>query len=96
MRNWILRKAPTLRNNKGALQVRVRLDGKDHFINRMGRFDDPAVRARALGISAEIWCDVQHAELDQRLNRYRPLIEPPANSLLKQYNLLLNKSSMQQ
>ena len=69
---------------------------KQSFLNRLGGFDDPAVRARALGISAEIWCDVQHAELDQRLNRYRPLIEPPANSLLKQYNLLLNKSSMQQ
>ena len=49
-----MRKAPTLRNNNGALQVRVRLDGKDHFINRLGRFDDPVARARALAISAEM------------------------------------------
>ena len=69
---------------------------KGLFWNPLGGFDDPAASARALAISAVIWCDVQHGELDQRLNRYRPLIDPPANSLLKQYNLLLNKSSMQQ
>lgn len=69
---------------------------KGSFLNRLGGFDDPVARASALSISAEIWFDVQHGELDQRLNRYRPSIEPPANSLLKQYNLLLNKSSMQQ
>ena len=70
-----MRKAPTLRNNNGALQVRVRLDGKDHFINRLGRFDDPVARAKALAISAEIWSDYQQGDLDQTLNRYRPLVD---------------------
>ena len=70
-----MRKAPTLRNNNGALQVRVRLDGKDHFINRLGRFDDPVARAKALAISVEIWSDYQQGELDSTLNRYRPLVD---------------------
>ena len=60
-----MRKAPTLRNNNGALQVRVRLDGKDHFINRFGRFEDPVARARAQAISAEIWRNYQQGQLDR-------------------------------
>ena len=55
--------------------MRVRLDGNDHFINRLGRFDDPVARARALAISAEIWSDVQQGDLDPTLNRYRPLVD---------------------
>ena len=55
--------------------MRVRLEGKDHFINRLGRFDDPVARERALSISAEIWSDFQHGELDPTLNRYRPLVD---------------------
>ena len=31
-----MRKAPSLRSNNGALQVRVRLDGRDVIINRLG------------------------------------------------------------
>ena len=76
-----MRKAPTLRNNNGALQVRVRLEGKDHFINRLGRFDDPVARARALAISAEIWSDFQQGDLDLTLNRYRPLVDGKALGL---------------
>ena len=34
-----------LRDNNGALQVSLRLDGLDHFINRFGRFDDPIAQA---------------------------------------------------
>ena len=70
-----MREAPTLRNNNGALQVRVRLDGQDHFINRLGRFDDPVARARVLVISAEIWSDFQQGDLDLTLNRYLPLVD---------------------
>ena len=55
--------------------MRVRLEGKDHFINRLGRFDDPVVRARALAISAEIWSGFQQGDLDQMLNCYRPLVD---------------------
>ena len=55
--------------------MRVRLDGQDHFINRLGRFDDPVARAKALAISAEIWSDYQQGEFDPTLNRYRPLVD---------------------
>ena len=37
----MLKKPPMVRDNNGALQVRLRLDGWDHFINRIGRFEDP-------------------------------------------------------
>ena len=30
-----MRRPPLLRNNNGAVQVRVRLDRRDHFINRL-------------------------------------------------------------
>ena len=41
-----LKKPPSLRNNNGSLQVRVRIDGKDAFINRLGRWSDPVAVAR--------------------------------------------------
>lgn len=87
-----MRKAPTLRNNNGALQVRVRLEGKDHFINRLGRFDDPVARARALAISAEIWSDFQQGELDQTLNRYRPLVDGKDLDLLDGLKQLMERT----
>ena len=52
-----MQKPPSLRNNNGKLQVRVRIDGKDAFINRLGRWDDPISVAKAQAISAEIWSD---------------------------------------
>ena len=70
-----MRKAPSLRNNNGALQVRVRLEGKDCVINRLGRWDDPVARARAQAIAAEIWRDYREGALDWSLNRYKPLVE---------------------
>ena len=87
-----MRKAPTLRNNNGALQVRVRLEGKDHFINRLGRFDDPVARARALAISAEIWSDFQLGDLDQTLNRYRPLVDDKDLDLLDGLKQLMDRT----
>ena len=86
-----MRKAPTLRNNNGALQVRVRLEGKDHFINRLGRFDDPVARAKALAISAEIWRDFQQGDLDQTLNRYRPLLDGKDLDLLDALERLMEE-----
>ena len=78
-----MRKAPSLRNNNGALQVRVRLEGKDHFINRLGRWDDPIAVAKAQAISAEIWRDYREGTLDWSLSRYKPLVEGKDPELLK-------------
>ena len=71
----MLKKPPRVRDNNGALQVRLRLDGRDHFINRLGRFDDPVAQARGQAICAEIWRDAKQGDLDLSLNRYRPLVE---------------------
>ena len=45
-----------------SLQVRVHLEGQDHFINRLGRWDDPIAVAKAQAISAEIWRDYREGE----------------------------------
>ena len=60
----MLKKPPRVRDNNGALQVRLRLDGRDHFINRLGRFDDPVAQARGQAICAETWRDAQQGEFD--------------------------------
>ena len=78
----MLKKPPRVRDNNGALQVRLRLDGRDHFINRLGRFDDPIARARGQAICAEIWRDAQQGDLDLSLHRYRPLVEGRDQELL--------------
>ena len=70
----MLKKPPRVRDNNGALQVRLRLGGRDHFINRIGRFDDPVAQARGQAICAEIWREVQQGDLDLSLNRSRPLV----------------------
>ena len=71
----MLKKPPRVRDNNGALQIRLRLDGRDHFINRLGRWDDPVAQTRGQAICAEIRRDAQQSDLDLYLNRYRPLIE---------------------
>ena len=78
----MLKKPPRVRDNNGALQVRLRLDGRDHFINRLGRFDDPIAQARAQAICAEIWRDVLQGDLHLSLDRYRPLVEGRDQDLL--------------
>ena len=78
----MLKKPPRVRDNNGALQVRLRLDGRDYFINRLGRFDDPVAEARGQAICAEIWRDAQQGDLDLSLNRYRPLVEGRDQDLL--------------
>ena len=72
--------------------MRVRLEGKDYFINRLGRFDDPVARARALAISAEIWSDFQRGDLDQTLNRYRPLVDGKDLDLLEGLKELMERT----
>ena len=78
----MLKNPPRVRDNNGALQVRLWLDGRDHFINRIGRFDDPVAQARGQAICAEIWRDAQQGDLDLSLNRYRPLVEGRDQDLL--------------
>ena len=78
----MLKKPPKVSDNNGALQVSLRLDGRDNFINRLGRWDDPVAQARAQAICAEIWRDTQQRDLDISLNRYRPLVEGRDQDLL--------------
>ena len=75
-------------DNNGALQVRLRLDRRDHFINRIGRFDDPLAQARGQAICAEIWRDVQQGDLDLSLNRYRPLVDGRDQDLLERISAI--------
>ena len=58
--------------------IRVRIDGEDKRIYRLGRWDDPVSLARAQAIAAEIWSDIQRGELDDSLSRYRPQVEEEA------------------
>ena len=78
-----LRKPPSLRNNNGSLQVRVRIDGKDTFINRLGRWDDPVAVAKAHAIAAHIWSDYQQGCFDRSLMAYQPLIDGKEVGLLE-------------
>ncbi len=71
--------------------MRVRLEGKDCFINRLGRWEDPVARARAQAISAEIWSDYQHGTLDWSLSRYKPLVKGQDPDLLKGLEELMLK-----
>ena len=71
----MLKKPPRVRGNNGVLQARMRLDGRDHFINRLGRWDDPVAQAKGQAICAEVWRDAQQGYLDLSPNRYRPLVE---------------------
>ena len=60
-----LQKSPSLRNNNGSLQVRVRIDGRDAFINRLGRWSDPVAVAKAHAIAAQIWSDYCQGTFDR-------------------------------
>ena len=53
------------RQDNSTLQVRVRIDGTDAFINRLGRWDDPVAVAKAHAISAQIWSDYQQWIFDR-------------------------------
>ena len=76
-------KPPSLRNNNGSLQVRARIDGKDAFINRLGRWDDPVAVAKAQAISAQIWSDYQQGSFDRSLMAYQPLVDGKQVGLLE-------------
>ena len=78
-----MRAKPTLRRNNGSIVIRVRIDGEDKRIYRLGRWDDPVAVARAEAITAEIWSAIQRGELDPSLSRYRPLVEEEESDLLR-------------
>jgi integrase len=77
-----VQKPPSLRNNNGSLQVRVRIDGRDAFINRLGRWSDPVAVAKAHAIAAQIWSDYQQGVFDRSLMAYQPLINGKEVGLL--------------
>jgi integrase len=52
----------------------VRIDGTDHFINRLGRWEDAAAVAKAQALSAKIWSDYQSGSFDRSLRVYQPVI----------------------
>ena len=78
-----MKKPPSLRNNNGSLQVRVRIDGKDAFINRLGRWSDPVAVAKSHAIIAQIWSDYQQGVFDRSLMAYQPLINGKEVGLLE-------------
>ena len=60
----------------------MRIDGRDAFINRLGRWSDPVAVARAQAISAQIWSDYQQGCFDRSLMTYQPLVEGKQVGLL--------------
>jgi integrase len=78
-----VQKPPSLRNNNGSLQVRVRIDGRDAFINRLGRWSDPVAVAKAHAIAAQIWSDYCQGTFDRSLMAYQPLINGKEVGLLE-------------
>ena len=82
-----MRKAPSLRNNNGAVQLRLRIDGRDHFINRLGRWDDPVSVAKAQALSARIWSEFQSGSCDTSLRIYQPLVNGHDVALLERLRI---------
>ena len=60
----------------------MRIDGKDVFINRLGRWDDPVAVAKAHAIAAQIWSDYQQGSFDRSLMAYQPLVNRKQVGLL--------------
>ena len=73
-----MRKKPTLRRHHGSIVIRVRIDGEDRRIYRLGRRDGPVVVARAEATAAENWSDIQRGGLDTSLSRCHPQVEEEA------------------
>jgi integrase len=78
-----MRKPPSLRNNNGALQLRVRIEGNDAFINRLGSWSDPAAVAKASALSARIWSDYCSGSFDKTLRTYQSSSDHQDKQLLE-------------
>mgnify|MGYP006950525443 CR=1 len=61
----------------------MRIDGRDAFINRLGRWNDPVAVAKAQAISAQIWSDYQQGTFDRSLMAYQPLVNGQEVGLLQ-------------
>ena len=61
----------------------MRIDGRDHFINRLGRWDDPVAVAKAQALSAQIWSDYQSGSFNRSLRVYQPLVNGSDVGLLE-------------
>jgi hypothetical protein len=61
----------------------MRIDGKDAFINCLGRWSDPVAVANAHPIAAQIWSDYQQGVFDSSLMAYQPLLGGKQVALLK-------------
>ena len=61
----------------------MRIDGRDAFINRLGRWSDPVAVARAQAISAQILSDYQQGTFDRSLMAYQPLVNGKEVGLLE-------------
>ncbi len=78
-----MKKPPSLRSNNGALQLRVRIDGTDAFINRLGSWSDPAAIAKASALSARIWSEYCSGTFDKTLRTYQTTTERQDKGLLE-------------
>ena len=61
----------------------MRIDGRDAFINRLGRWDDPVAVAKAHAIAAQIWSDYQQGSFDRSLMAYQPMVNGKQVGLLE-------------
>ncbi len=89
-----MRKRPSLRTNNGSIVVRVRIDGEERRIYRLGRWLYPVAVAiaRAEAITAEIWSDDQQGDLDLSLNRNRPLVDGQDLDLIEALKQLMEQT----
>jgi len=51
---WILRTRLTFCRNHPSIVIRVRIDGEDRRISRLGRWDDPVTVVRAEAMTTEM------------------------------------------
>ena len=65
----------------------MRIDGRDHFINRLGRWEDAAAVAKAQALSAQIWSEYQSGTFDRSLRVYQPLVNGNDVVLLERLRL---------
>ncbi len=82
----MLKKPPRGSDNNGALQVMVRLDGRDHFITRFDCWHDPLAQARGKPFvprcgetpAGRIACILTYAHMEYffsyTLQRFTPMI----------------------
>jgi len=87
-----LRKPPALRSNNGALQLRVRINGNDAFINRLGSWNDPTAIAKASALSARIWADYCSGIFDPTLRSYQASGDREDTELLSALKILAEQT----